>query len=79
MQKEKKEELLTELKKSIRILGFFTTFPLACLFLLGEDFYHLWLPSQDASLLQWLTIIGGLVGMTFAMPLEGFMEYLYNY
>lgn len=66
----KKEELLTELKKSIRILGFFTTFPLACLFLLGEDFYHLWLPSQDASLLQWLTIIGGLVGMTFAMPLE---------
>lgn len=66
----KKEELLTELKKSIRILGFFTTFPLACLFLLGEDFYHLWLPSQDASLFQWLTIIGGLVGMTFAMPLE---------
>lgn len=66
----KKEELLEELKKSIRILGFFTTFPLACLFLLGEDFYRLWLPSQDASLLQWLTIIGGLVGMTFAMPLE---------
>lgn len=66
----KKEELLAELKKSIRILGFFTTFPLACLFLLGEDFYRLWLPSQDASLLQWLTIIGGLVGMTFAMPLE---------
>lgn len=66
----KKEELLAELKKSIRILGFFTTFPLACLFLLGEDFYRLWLPSQDASLLQWLTIIGGLIGMTFAMPLE---------
>lgn len=67
---KKKEELLSELKKSIRVLGFFTTFPLACLFLLGEDFYRLWLPSQDASLLQWLTIVGGLVGMAFAMPLE---------
>ena len=67
---KKNEELLAELKKTIRILGFFTTFPLACLFLLGEDFYRLWLPSQDASLLQNLTIIGGLISMVFAMPLE---------
>lgn len=67
---KKKEELLIELKKSIRILGFFTTLPLACLFLLGEDFYRLWLPTQNASLLQWLTITGGLIGMVLAMPLE---------
>ena len=67
---KKNEELLAELKKTIRILGFFTTFPLASLFLLGEDFYRLWLPSQDASLLQNLTIIGGLISMVFAMPLE---------
>lgn len=67
---KKEEELLAELKKTIRILGFFTTFPLACLFLLGEDFYQLWLPSQNASLLQNLTIFGGLISMVFAMPLE---------
>lgn len=65
----KKNEMLLELKKSIRILGFFTTVPLACLYVLGKEFYSLWLPGQDAEMLQTLTIVG-TIGLTFAMPLE---------
>ncbi len=65
----KKEELLLELNKTIRILGFFTTIPLACLYVIGGDFYSLWLPTEDSNKLQLLTVLG-TIGMTFSMPLE---------
>ena len=45
--------------------------PLTILYIYGDVFYQLWVPSQDAKLLQKLTIVG-----TFALivtsPLEGF-------
>ncbi len=66
---DKRNELLSELNKSIRILGFFTTIPLACLYVLGSSFYKLWLPGEDCYLLQNLTLVGTL-GLSFAMPLE---------
>lgn len=62
-------ELKNELLKSIRILGFFATIPMVCFYAYGADFYHLWLPTQDANELQMLSIIGTL-GMIFSMPLE---------
>lgn len=63
------EEMLHEIKKSIRILGFLTALPLVSLYVLGKDFYALWLPTEDAGLLQLITIVGSL-GMVAAMPLE---------
>ncbi len=64
-----KEGLLKELNKTIRILGFFANIPLVFLFVFGDNFYSLWLPTQDSTKLQILTLLG-TAGMTFAMPLE---------
>ena len=65
----KKEELLSELLKSIRICGFFANIPLTCLLVFGDSFYRLWLPGEDASYLQLLTILGSL-SLIISMPLE---------
>ena len=65
----KKTELQEEFLKSIRICGFFANVPLTCLLVFGDSFYRLWLPGQDASLLQLLTIIGSF-NYIISMPLE---------
>lgn len=65
----RKEELLSELLKSIRICGFFANIPLTCLLVFGDSFYRLWLPGEDAWKLQLLTIIGSL-SFIISMPLE---------
>lgn len=65
----RKSELAVEINKSIRILGFFSTMPLTCLFVWGDDFYSLWLPTQDAILLQTITILGTME-FVVSMPLE---------
>lgn len=63
--------IVNNLSKSIRILSCIIMIPLAVLYIYGDVFYQLWVPSQDANLLQKLTIVG-----TFALivtsPLEGF-------
>ena len=63
--------IVNNLSKSIRILSCVIMIPLTVLYIYGDVFYHLWVPSQDAILLQRLTIVG-----TFALivtsPLEGF-------
>lgn len=66
---KKKNEFKNEYLKSIRICGFFSTIPLSCLYIYGDAFYSLWLPDQDSTLLQYLTVVG-TIGMVFAMPLE---------
>lgn len=63
------DSLIREFQKSIRILGFFTTIPLAILYIWGSDFYSLWLPTENSYELQLLTVLGTL-GMVFSMPLE---------
>lgn len=65
----KKEELQSELLKSIRICGFFANLPMTCLLVFGDSFYRLWLPGQDAWKLQILTIIGSF-NYIISMPLE---------
>ncbi len=63
--------IVNNISKSIRILSCVIMIPLAILYIYGDVFYQLWVPSQDAGLLQKLTIVG-----TFALivtsPLEGF-------
>lgn len=65
------EAIVNNLSKSIRILSCVIMIPLTILYIYGDVFYQLWVPSQDAELLQKLTIVG-----TFALivtsPLEGF-------
>lgn len=65
----KKEELESELLKSIRICGFFANIPLTCLLVFGDSFYSLWLPNEDTRTLQMLTIIGSS-SYIFSMPIE---------
>ena len=67
------EELLNEFFKSIRILSFIVSIPLACLYVYGDSFYHLWLPTEDSSKLQMLTVLG-----TFALPFTLPLESLWN-
>lgn len=67
--KEQLYDLELEVKKSIRILGFFSTIPIVFMYLWGDSFYSLWLPTQDSSLLQTLTILGTLE-FCVAMPVE---------
>ena len=43
---KKHDELLNECHKSIRILSFFTAIPLTCLYVYGDSFYRLWLPTN---------------------------------
>ena len=67
------QKIVDELKKSIRILSFFTALPLCALYIYGDSFYHLWIPSEDASMLQQLTILG-----TFALPYTLPLESLWS-
>ena len=46
---KKHSELLSECHKSIRILSFFTAIPLTCLYVYGDSFYRLWLPTENSS------------------------------
>lgn len=66
-----KAAMLNEIFKSIRILSICILVPIAILYVYGDVFYKLWMPTQDALLLQKLTICG-----TFALlvtsPLDGF-------
>lgn len=65
------KEMLNEVYKSIRILSISILVPIAILYIYGDVFYRLWMPTQDSLLLQKLTICG-----TFALlvtsPLDGF-------
>lgn len=65
----KKTDLEIELNKTIRILGLFTSLPIVCLYVFGDSFYNLWLPSEDGHGLHVLTILGTLT-IVVAMPLE---------
>lgn len=63
------KELLNELNKSVRILGFLTAIPFVCLITYGYDFYSIWLPTQNATVLETITIISAL-SLVLCMPLE---------
>ncbi len=69
----KMEDLISEVHKSMRVLSFFVALPLAGLYVYGKEFYSLWIPTEDAVQLQWLTILG-----TFALPYTLPLESLWN-
>jgi O-antigen/teichoic acid export membrane protein len=55
--KEKTEELLISIKRSMKILGIIINIPVAILITFGLEFYSLWVPNEDPRLLQILSII----------------------
>ncbi|MBX4270557.1 lipopolysaccharide biosynthesis protein [Clostridium estertheticum] len=55
---------------SMKLLGILSCIPMAILFAYGDSFYRLWIPDQNAQLLQILSIII-CFGLVFALPLEG--------
>lgn len=67
--KKDREGMKLQLLTSIKILGIFACIPLAIMFAYGDIFYSLWVPNQDATLLQLLSTVICL-GFTFALPLE---------
>lgn len=66
-----KDAMIKEVYKSIRIMSICILIPISVLYIYGDVFYRLWMPTQNPLLLQKLTICG-----TFALlvtsPLEGF-------
>lgn len=64
------EGIQKELIFSIKFAGFISLFPLTFVFAFGDSFYRLWVPSEDASMLYILTILGTICNPV-AMSLEG--------
>lgn len=62
-------EIKHQLNSSIKILGILSSIPLAILIGFGKEFYSLWAPTQDSSLLYILTLIN-CANLIFALPLE---------
>lgn len=62
-------ELVADFKKSIRILSCFSAPILCCVIIYCKDFYSLWMPQQNSSFLQMLTILG-LMASIFSWPLQ---------
>lgn len=58
-----------QLISSIKLLGVLSSIPLAILIGFGKEFYSLWAPSQDSTLLYTLTLIN-CFNLIFCLPLE---------
>lgn len=60
---ENKEALLKGINRAMKLTSIILTIPVAIIIVLGKEFFELWVPSQDAQLLQRLSIlsIGGYI------------------
>ncbi len=70
----KTEELHILVKKSIKIVGLFVSIAIGILVVYSDEFYRLWVPGEDANMLQWLTIVtvipmifGGSINPVFGL------------
>mgnify|MGYP001160336712 CR=1 FL=1 len=64
------EDMKKQLILSMKVLGLFSSIPMAGIFAYGHSFYQLWVPSQDPRMLYWLTVISSFA-FVFALPMEG--------
>ena len=58
--KGNKEEILRCIQRSLKISSVIVTIPTAGIIIMSGDLYRLWVPSQDADLLQILTVLAVL-------------------
>lgn len=63
------KEIRSQIISAIKILGFIACVPISCLYVYGGDFFSLWVPEQDAFVLQLISIIA-CVEFPFVLPLE---------
>lgn len=54
---KKKKELIDEVKRSMKIMGFISNIPIILLIVCGDKFFALWQPTQNAAQLHILSII----------------------
>lgn len=54
---EKYEELLVQIKQSMKIMGVMTNLPIIILIVCGDKFFQLWQPTQNAEQLQILSLL----------------------
>lgn len=62
--KEDKEAVLKDINRAMKITSIIMTIPIAIVVTLGDEFFTLWVPSQDAKLLQILSILS-ILGYMF--------------
>jgi O-antigen/teichoic acid export membrane protein len=69
--KNRKEEILREMRYACKASACIGTIPLAGLIVFGQDFFKLWQPTQDARILQTLSILasGGLLIVSGIQPI----------
>lgn len=67
------EELVKEVKQSMKIMGVVTNLPVVVLIVCGKDFFRLWQPTQNAEQLQVLSLITVL-----CLIFSGSINCLYN-
>lgn len=58
-----KEAVLKDLKRAMKLTSVIMTIPIAVIVVLGDRFFALWVPTQDAALLQKLSILAILAYM----------------
>lgn len=61
---DNKDILLKDINRAMKITSIIMTIPIAIVIILGEEFFKLWVPSQDAKLLQILSILS-ILGYIF--------------
>ena len=55
--RKERRELLDSIDFSIKVMGYVMMIPLGFLMVFGVDFFHVWVPTQNAQLLQGLSIL----------------------
>jgi O-antigen/teichoic acid export membrane protein len=55
--RKQKKELLDSIDFSIKVMGYLMMLPIGFLMVFGVDFFRIWVPSQDAQLLQGMSIL----------------------
>lgn len=62
--KEDKDAVLHDINRAMKITSIILTIPIAIVITLGDEFFALWVPSQDAKLLQTLSVLS-IMGYMF--------------
>lgn len=62
-------ELYNNINKSMKLTAFILIVPIAGVIVFGEQFFSLWVPSQDAKLLQILSVLS-IIGYMFTSSIQ---------
>lgn len=62
--KNNKDAICSDINRAMKLTSIMMTIPIACVVVLGDRFFMLWVPSQDAQLLQVLSILS-ILGYMF--------------